>query len=128
MAQAHLLMLRTESFCQQPRWHIHTKDMPFSTYMAFEPLTETTIYIVVGDPDHSKMGDLKRRLLDNLKSAWHQDPFMFHTMILHETFLDTKTVITPVRHQLYGQLDRVDDYSKKAAYARGKGELEQLTI
>ncbi|KAK3676212.1 hypothetical protein LTR78_003962 [Recurvomyces mirabilis] len=122
------VLSRIESFSQQPRWHIHTKDMPFSTYMAFEPKTDSTTYIVVGDSDHLGMREMKRRLLDNLRSTEYQDPFMFHAMIVHETFLDAKTVITPVRHQLYDQLDRVDNYSKKSAHERGKGDLEELTI
>lgn len=57
-----------------------------------------------------------------------KDPFMLHCLIVHEMFLDARSVITPLRGNLYDQLDLVDEYSTKPIKDRGKIELEQMTI
>jgi hypothetical protein len=48
--------------------------------------------------------------------------------MLHEIFLDAKSVITPLRGSLYDQLDLVDVYSSKPLHERGRAELEDMTI
>lgn len=90
-----------------------------------------TSYIVMIDKDHSRISHIKRRILACFGAkgpADTQDPFMPHCLIVHEMFLDAKSVITPLRGSLYDQLDLVDEYSTKPAHERGKEELEKITI
>ena len=48
------------------------------------------------------------------------DPFLFHSIIAQESFVQSKSVVTKLRHRLYDQLDVVDD-DKNAK--EGKTEL-----
>lgn len=56
------------------------------------------------------------------------DPFMFHALVAHETFLDAREDITQQRADLYDQLDALDKYAAKSAQQRDKGDLEDMTI
>lgn len=120
-----------EFFCQHPRWHIHTKDVPLSVYMTHNLADRTTSYIVMTDKTHSRLGDIRRRICASFASGGlpdTKDPFMVHCLVLHEIFLDAKSVITPLRGSLYDQLDLVDIYSSKPLHERGRAELEDMTI
>lgn len=102
-----------------------------SVYMTHNLSDSTTSYIVFTDHHQSRLGHVKRRLTDafaSAKPADTQDPFMFHCLIIHEMFLDAKSVITPLRGNLYNQLDLVDAYSTKPAQKRDRNELEKVTI
>jgi len=118
-------------FCQQPRWQIHTQDLPLSVYMTHDVAGRATSYIVVANEGHSRLLHVKQRIATCLSAvgpADVQDPFMLHCLIVHETFLDARSVVTPLRWELYDQLDRVDEYTQKPARKRGKEDLEKLTI
>lgn len=91
----------------------------------------TTSYIVMTDRTHSRLEDIRRRICASYASGGlpdAKDPFMMHCLILHEIFLDAKSVITPLRGSLYDQLDLVDIYSSKPLHERGRAELEDMTI
>jgi len=99
--------------------------------MAHDLATGNISYVVACNDTHSRRSDIIRRLSDSFCTPCtpdSHDPFMLHSLITHETFLDARTVINPLRYQLYDQLDRVDDYSEKSAFTRKKGDLEDLTI
>ena len=120
-----------EFFCQHPRWHIHTKDVPLSVYMTHNLADRTTSYVVMTDRTHSRLEDVRRRIRASFASGGlpdTKDPFMVHCLVLHEIFLDAKSVITPLRGSLYDQLDLVDIYSSKPLSERGRNELEDMTI
>jgi len=90
-----------------------------------------TTYVVVSGVHIARKAEIKERLSAVFESPQPADvhnPFMLHSLIVHETFLDAKSVITPLRYQLYDQLDRVDVYAAKSPQERGKSELEDLTI
>ena len=102
-----------------------------SVYMTHNLSDRTTSYIVFTDHHQSRLEHVKRRLTDSFgaaKPADTQDPFMLHCLIIHEMFLDAKSVITPLRGNLYNQLDLVDAYSTKPAQKRDRNELEKVTI
>jgi hypothetical protein len=118
-------------FCQQPRWQIHTKDLPFSVYMTHDVVGGATSYIVVVDESHFGLLQIKQRIgtcFSAVGPADTQDPFMLHCLVVHETFLDARSVVTLLRWKLYDQLDLVDKYTKKPARKRGKEDLEKMTI
>lgn len=95
--------------------------------MTFDLPTNHTSYIVVANKEHHNLTSIRRRLAA-ASGADTLDPFMLHSLITHQTLLDAGTVITPLRHNLYDQLDLVDDYSSKPAQQRGKAELDEITI
>lgn len=91
----------------------------------------TTSYVVMTDRTHSRLEDIRRRIRASFASGGlpdTKDPFMVHCLVLHEIFLDAKSVITPLRGSLYDQLDLVDIYSSKPLNERGRNELEDMTI
>lgn len=124
-------MLSSESFCQQPRWQKKVQDVPFSIYMSHDLLSQTTVYVVVCSERQTRLIETRNRLLttlEHIKTTDALDPFMSHSLIVHETLLDAKSVILSLRHQLYSSLQRVDEYAKGSSRQRGKTELEDLTI
>jgi hypothetical protein len=99
--------------------------------MTHDVVGGATSYIVVVDENHSRLLPVQKRIATCLSAvgpADIQDPFMLHCLIVHETFLDARSVVTPLRWKLYDQLDLVDDYTKKPARKRGKEDLEKMTI
>lgn len=124
-------MLSSESFCQQPRWQKKVQDVPFSIYMSHDLLSQTTVYVVVCSERQTRLIETRNRLmttLEHVRTTDALDPFMLHSLIVHETLLIAKSVILSLRHQLYDSLKRVDDYAKGSSRQRGKGELEDMTI
>lgn len=125
-----------EFCCQQPRWAIHKKLTPWCTYMTYSYKDKTTTYIIVCDKHESRFEIVKERLYDILDAgltAWNLrsdslNPFFLHLLITQEVFLDAVPEITKLRHQLYGALDKVDQYAAKNESEREKKELEDLTI
>lgn len=102
-----------------------------SVYMSHNIETCETAYIVMTDRTHSRLAEIRRRLLESFPygtSPGTNDAFMLHCLIAHEVFLDAKSVITPLRGSLYDQLDLVDEYSAKPLHERGRAELEHITI
>jgi hypothetical protein len=100
-------------------------------YMTHDVVGGATSYIVVVDENHSRLLHVQKRIATCLSAvgpADTQDPFMLHCLIVHETFLDARSVVTPLRWKLYDQLDLVDDYTKKPVRKRGKEDLEKMTI
>ena len=121
----------SEYFCQHPRWDIHRKDVPCSIYMSYDASAGLTTYLVVCSKDNHHIDVVKERLEDALvygSSSDAGDPFLLHSLVTHQIFLEAKTVITSLRYKLYDELDRVDVYSQKPATERDKSELEDLTI
>lgn len=119
---------RQEFICQHPRWNIHTKLQPCSVYMSFHKTMEVTTYIVVSGDADPLVEVSKQRLKDafahpvSIQEAPRKtpNPFFLHGVIAQESFLQSKSVITKLRHRLYDQLDVVDD-DKNAK--EGKTEL-----
>ncbi|KAL1648718.1 hypothetical protein SLS58_001893 [Diplodia intermedia] len=128
--------LKVQFFCQQPRWNIHKKDIPWSVYMTHYASTQSTTYLVVCSEKQPRNEIVKERLHDmfTYKRAKSKalggfvDPFMLHLTIIHEAFVEAKAIITDMRYKLYDQLDRVDQYCMKNTGSREKNELEDLTI
>lgn len=99
--------------------------------MMHELATKNTTYLIVCNKQHARLQDIQKRLVEVLgqtEAADATDPFMLHLLVVHETFLDAKSVITPLRYQLYDQLDRVDKYAQEPSLQRLKAELEDMTI
>lgn len=99
--------------------------------MTHDVVGGATSYIVMADESHSRLLHVRKRIatcLSAVGSADIQDPFMMHCLIVHETFLDARSVVTPLRWKLYDQLDRVDEHTTKPARKRGKEDLEKMTI
>lgn len=121
-------MIALEFTCQHPRWNIHTKLQPCSVYMSFHKAMAATTYIVVSGDGDPIIEVSKQRLKDAFAqpassqdaSRKTSDPFFLHGVIAQESFLQSKSVITKLRHRLYDQLDVVDD-DKNAR--EGKTEL-----
>ncbi|OAG11001.1 uncharacterized protein CC84DRAFT_1238264 [Paraphaeosphaeria sporulosa] len=127
---------KIEFCCQQPRWAIHKKLTPWCIYMAYSYQDRATTYIVACDAHQGRFDIVKERLSDLLAvdpthGTFLSDslnPFFLHLLITQEVFLDAVPEITKLRHQLYGALDRVDQYAAKTENEREKKELEDLTI
>lgn len=121
-------MIVPEFICQHPRWNIHTKLQPCSIYMSFHKAMAVTTYIVVSGDADPVVEVAKQRLKDAFAhpastqqaSRRTSDSFFLHGVIAQESFLQSKGVITKLRHRLYDQLDVVDD-DKNAE--KGKTEL-----
>lgn len=125
------LTMRAESFCQQPRWQKHIQDVPFSVYMLHDLASGTTTYVIVCSEQQARLSEIQKRLVTTLqhtKAADLPDPFMLHSLIVHETLLDARSVILSLRHQLYASLRRVDVYAEGSSRQQGKSELEEMTI
>ncbi|KAF4540700.1 Lactose permease protein [Lasiodiplodia theobromae] len=103
-------------FCQQPRWNIHKRDIPWSIYMTHDVFLQATTYLVVCSTKQSRNGIVKERLEDMFTCGQGEssipgkfiDPFMLHLTITQEAFLEAKSIITDMRYRLYDQLDQVD--------------------
>jgi len=124
-----LTMRLTEFFCQHPRWQMHAKNTPFSVYMKHDFGEGTTSYIVMADRSHPRAQCIKRRIstcFSTASTADTQDPFMIHCLIVEETLVDAKSVVTPLRLELYNQLDQVDECIP--SHDRGKADLELMTV
>ena len=102
--------------------------------MTHSLLTQTTTYIVVCSKMQARNEVVKERLTDMFKPRRSTlplilpDPFMLHLVIIHEAFLEAKSVITQMRYELYDALDSVDEYSKQEPSRRAKDDLERLTL
>ncbi|RMY75983.1 hypothetical protein D0862_13832 [Hortaea werneckii] len=131
MTSASLLKI-LEFFCQHPRWHLNTHDMPLSVYMTYDAAYQDTTYLIVCNPAHAKRNAITRRIveaMDCTSNSTDLDPFMLHALIAHEIFTEAKSTITPLRRRLYDQLDMVDQYAQNSSRKnRKKGELEAMTI
>lgn len=107
-----------EYICQHPRWDAHTKLLPCSIYMSFHRATAVTTYIVVSGEADSCVAVSKKRLeeafsctaADDLPFPRVVDPFYFHSILAQESFLQSRQIITKLRHRLYDALDDVDAY------------------
>ncbi|KAF2443866.1 hypothetical protein P171DRAFT_495744 [Karstenula rhodostoma CBS 690.94] len=127
---------KMEFCCQQPRWAIHKRLTPWCVYMTHSYEDRATTYIVACDKHQSRLDIVKERLSDILAAGSANgkflsdsfNPFFLHLLITQEVFLDAVPEITKLRHQLYGALDRVDEYAAKTESEREKKELEDLTI
>lgn len=96
--------------------------------MSFHKVMAVTTYIVVSGDADPIVEVAKQRLKDAFAhpasnqqaSRRTSDSFFLHGVIAQESFLQSKGVITKLRHRLYDQLDVVDD-DKNAE--KGKTEL-----
>ncbi|RMZ03036.1 hypothetical protein D0860_06960 [Hortaea werneckii] len=126
------LLTSPEFFCQHPRWHLNTHDIPLSVYMTHNAAHRDTAYLIVCNVAHPKRNAILRRIveaIDCTSTSTDPDPFMLHTLIAHEIFTEAKSTITPLRRRLYDQLDMVDKYAQNPSQKdRQKGELEDMTI
>ncbi|KXT09169.1 hypothetical protein AC579_7288 [Pseudocercospora musae] len=107
-----------EFFCQQPRWNLHKKDVPLSIYMTHDLTTKATTYVISCSKEQAQLKVIQERLEDAFRAATvteAADPFMLHALVTHEVFAEARSVVTPVRYQLYDQLDRVDKYAERSA-------------
>lgn len=113
-------LCRQEFICRHPRWDIHTKMQPCSVYMSHQSQTAVTTYIVVSGEGDTCIEIAKSRLQDAFRRQRPgqaplekaTDPFLLHNIIVQESFLQSKPVITKLRFRLYDQLDKVDAYGK----------------
>ena len=88
--------------------------------MSYEKTTATTYYVVASGENDSCVEISKKRLEDTLnrpvpyQDSRYQvpDPFLLHHIIAHESFIQSKQIITKLRHRLYDALDDVDAYGK----------------
>ncbi|KAI5859307.1 hypothetical protein GGS23DRAFT_616406 [Durotheca rogersii] len=124
---------RIDFYCQQPRWNIHKRDVPWCIYMTHQVASKSTTYLVVCSDKQPQIAVVKERLADLLDTSQSQsktwadssDPFLLHLIITHEAFSEAKSIITALRYRLYDQLDRVDTYSHEPS---DRQDLEKLTI
>ncbi|KAL9582173.1 MAG: hypothetical protein Q9203_005608 [Teloschistes exilis] len=116
---------RQEYMCQQPRWDSHVKLQPCSVYMSVDRITNVTTYIVVSGEDDHCIEIAKKRIEDAFSLPTvdqSPDPFLVHHIIAHESFLQSKAIITKLRHRLYDALDNVD------AYGKGEKSLDRVAL
>ncbi|KAL8660882.1 MAG: hypothetical protein Q9202_006114 [Teloschistes flavicans] len=121
---------RQEYMCQHPRWDSHIKLQPCSVYMSVDKITNVITYIVMSGEDDHCIAIAKKRIEDAfpLPTVYQSDismapdPFLIHHIIAHESFLQSKQVITKLRHRLYDALDNVD------AYGRGEKSLDRAAL
>ena len=107
-----------EYICQHPRWDAHTKLLPCSVYMSFHRATAVTTYIVVSGEADICIAVSRKRLEEafsctaayDLPFPRVVDPFYFHNIVAQESFLQSRQIITKLRHRLYDALDDVDAY------------------
>ena len=86
--------------------------------MSFHRATAVTTYIVVSGEADSCVAVSKKRLEEAFScTAAHDlpfprvvDPFYFHSIVAQESFLQSRQIITKLRHRLYDALDDVDAY------------------
>ena len=119
----------TEFICQHPRWDSHIKLQPCSVYMSFQKEAAITTYIVVSGVEDECVKISRKRLeeaCDVPKSTGRTfnmiDPYLFHHIIAQESFLQSKPIITKLRHRLYDALDNVD------AYGKGDKSLDRIAL
>ncbi|KAI0893443.1 hypothetical protein F4806DRAFT_475765 [Annulohypoxylon nitens] len=116
------IVFRVEYMYQHPRYTIHTRQQPCSVWFAYNIQDSTTTYIV----SHGKDEDWVTRAKDRLSHCFGQplnepmfasaeghDPFLFHSILCHESLCGAKIPITQLRHKLYDVLDIVGEYSKE---------------
>lgn len=111
--------------CQHPRWDSHVKLQPCSVYMSVDRITNVTTYIVVSGEDDHCIEIAKKRIEDAFSLPTvdqSPDPFLVHHIIAHESFLQSKPIITKLRHRLYDALDNVD------AYGKGEKSLDRVAL
>lgn len=98
--------------------------------MSFHKATAVTTYIVVSGEADSCI-DLSRQRLEEalggtvpcgLPCPRIADPFYFHSIVAQESFLQSKSIITKLRHRLYDALDDVD------AYGAGEKFLDRAAL
>ena len=99
--------------------------------MAYDAKTRGTTYLITCCKDNpynkivqSRLEDVFKHLYDYPKNKSQMDPFLLHTMIVHESLLSAKAVITALRCRLYDQLDMVDAFAKEQSDRKA---LELLT-
>ena len=99
--------------------------------MSYDVQKKETVYLVTCGENNPHNQTIKTRLEECFKlpvcyggDGTHVDPFFLHSMILHESFVGAKSIITAVRHRLYDQLDMVDAYGNEPSDRKA---LEKLT-
>ena len=110
-------MVTPEFICQHPRWNLHSKVQPCSVYMSFHKAMAVTTYIVVSGEADSMVDISKQRLKvafgypESAKDIQRElsDPFLFHSIIAQESFVQSKSVVANVRYRLCDQLHVVGD-------------------
>ena len=110
-------MVAPEFMCQHPRWNLHSKVQPCSVYMSFHKVMAVTTYIVVSGEADPIVDISKQRL--KVAFAYPKpaqdiqceptDPFLFHSIIAQESFVQSKSIVASVRYRLCDQLHVVDD-------------------
>ena len=122
-----------EFFCQQPRWDSKARQipLPWNVYLSYDIQKKETTYLVTCGENNPHNQTIKTRLEECFKlpvcytgDETHVDPFFLHSMILHESLVGAKPIITAVRHRLYDQLEMVDAYAKEPSDRKA---LEKLT-
>lgn len=99
--------------------------------MNYDVQKKETTYLVTCGENNPHNQTIKTRLEECFKlpvyytgDETHVDPFFLHSMIIHESLVGAKPIITSVRHRLYDQLDMVDAYAKEPSDRKA---LEKLT-
>ncbi|KAL8768952.1 MAG: hypothetical protein Q9194_005578 [Teloschistes cf. exilis] len=93
--------------------------------MSVDRITNVTTYIVVSGEDDHCIEIAKKRIEDAFSLPTvdqSPDPFLVHHIIAHESFLQSKAIITKLRHRLYDALDNVD------AYGKGEKSLDRVAL
>lgn len=110
-----------EFVCQYPRWRIHTRQQPCSSYLKWNASTSETTFIVVAGKEEPFVDKVKKRLKElyidgaqgPLKKAMCDpacDPFFLEALMCHESLGDAAEIVQKLRHHLYDQLDVVNTY------------------
>lgn len=110
-------------FCSQhPRYTIHSRQQPCSVYFSYDLEKATTTYFVSSGEGEQWLEQAKSRISDyyirqetdpSLAANESFDPFLFQSILCHESLLGAKLPITDLRHRLYDVLDVVGEYSKE---------------
>ncbi|KAL8687381.1 MAG: hypothetical protein Q9218_006427, partial [Villophora microphyllina] len=93
-------------------------------------LQRQATYIVVSGEEDRCIDIAKKRIedafsqptVDQIATSTVLDPFLVHHIIAHESFLQSKQIITKLRHRLYDALDNVD------AYGKGDKSLDRVAL
>jgi hypothetical protein len=101
--------------------------------MTYDIKLASTTYIIVCGEENPTCATVKTRLQaivsgiseEVVPKSHAYDPYLLHSMIYHEALVESKSIITALRHRLYDQLDKVDAYAKNTLQRKA---LENLTI
>ncbi|KAI0167303.1 hypothetical protein BJ166DRAFT_230884 [Pestalotiopsis sp. NC0098] len=102
-------VVRAEYIYQHPRYTIRSRQEPCSVWYVYDISSSTTTYIVTSGEEEKWVERAKERLIQYFirsekeapyESVEVHDPFLFQSILCHESLHGAKTRITQLRHEL----------------------------